>query len=228
VANGDRNWSSYAGDGLAAGLAVLLAQMTVASVTNLPTLYPLAAAASSVMGRHALIESNGRTYLVGLATYFIVSLGLGLLFHASKAAAAMSSLLTTRGRLRPAVSGALYGLAFFLVLLSVRSVFCPWLEDTPLVFSWWMLSGFFGVPLGLFAASTERRQPVELKIIYAGTADPPKGTKSVVPKQGRKPDRPLGPPRPHAKGTRRPPSSKKGRLRLLSNSEPREGDDHRR
>src|SRR4051812_14762236 len=143
--------------------------MTVASATDLPPLYPLAAAASTLLGRSAVLAPHGPTLLLGLFVYAGVSMGLSLTYHLPKTSRLLSSLFTVRGRLRPAVSGILFGLLVWLALLLASKIY-PWFSQTPLLFSFWMLAGFFGLPLGLLAAKTERGQPVELKIVYSSSS----------------------------------------------------------
>src|SRR5262249_12004997 len=99
--------------------------------------------------------------------------------------------------------------------------------DTPLLFSWWMLAGFFGLPLGLLAAKTERGQPVELKIVYSATAmRAPRPSAAPPPKTPPKEQRP--PKRTPPKGQRRrtSPLTNKGRLRLLPQAS-RDGEEPR-
>jgi hypothetical protein len=224
VANGEHKWLSYAGNGMAAGLAVLFAQVAISALARIPPLYPLAAAASTVLGRSARTKPEGTVLLVGLLVYLLMSLLLGLIYHLPKTSTLLSSLLTVRGRLRPAVSGAVYGLAVWLLFIAIVQPIYPWLSETPFITSFWVMIGCFGVPLGLLAKRTEQNRPVELKIIYSSSfLDPPK---SAPPKRAL--SKPKPPPRPSTKGPRRP-STKSGRLKLLTRAtQPEGGDDRQR
>jgi hypothetical protein len=228
VANGEHKWLSYAGDGIAAGLGVLFAQITTSSALRIPPLYPLAAAASTLLGRGALVQPSGLTLLLGMGLYLLSSVALGIVYHLPKTTTLLSACLLTRGKLRPAVSGAVYGIAVWLIIVTIGRPLYPWLADAPLLFSWWMLAVFYGIPLGVLAARTEQKRPVELKIIYSSSlADRPL-PRSTPPKQVAKPMKSRAPGRPGSKGLRRP-SQNAGRLRLLSKSSQREeGDDPQR
>jgi hypothetical protein len=224
VANGEHKWLSYAGDGIAAGLGVLFAQITLASAVRLPPLYPLATAASTLLGHSALVEPTGMTLLLGFVVYLLSSLALGIVYHLPKTTTLLSACFLTRGKLRPAVSGAVYGISIWLLIVAIGRPLYPWLSENPLLFSWWMLAAFYGIPLGILAARTEQKKPVELKIIYSSSlADRPL-SRSTPPKQVAKPVKSRPPGRPRAKGLKRP-SSNGGRLRLLSKSSQREEGD---
>lgn len=192
--NAGRKSAGYALDGIFGGFVFAFVQMLEASVSKQSALFPFEAAASTVLGRKAFLSPSGVTVAVGLAVYLTASIALGFLYHRQREIALLSRILTSSGRLRPSVMGLGFGLVLWaFVSVAVRIVY-PWLAEAGPLYSFWMFAAFFGWPLGVFAARTERRQPVELKIVYSASAEArPEPNRSAprnssVPAEGRRPE----------------------------------------
>lgn len=207
--------AGYALDGIFAGAVFAFAQMLTCSFSGRSPLLPFQLAASGLLGPRALSRENADVLVVGVVVFALVSSAMGLLYH--RYSGVLSDALTRAGRLRPSASGPLFAMTlWFPVTLTARALL-PWLLAAGHVYDAWLYVLCFGLPLGLFAARTERRQPVELKIVYSST--PPSSSRGATTATD-----PRSAPNARAKGApprssrKRSPLEKRPPLRLLVKS----------
>jgi hypothetical protein len=153
--NNKRTLVEGIGFGLIAGVIYLAAEMTDAAARGASPLAPLRWAASVVMGFHALDSYLGTTYLAGLTVHLALSALLGLGYGQIEA-----RLPPYERRLRGVELGigAVYGAGIWFVTVEmIASRLYPWFADLPPLGSLLLMTLFFGAPLGVMFAATERR-----------------------------------------------------------------------
>jgi len=147
------------GEGITAGViaGVIFAGMEIiaAAMMGNPALMPVRMFASVVLGRGAMEAPLGTTLVVGTIAHLVLSAIFGLVYGL---VSARSSEPTRTSFGRQAAVGILFGLAVWFVNFQiVARILFPWFLEAP-QFLQAMLHGlFFGLPLALVYAASERR-----------------------------------------------------------------------
>lgn len=143
------------GFGVIAGVVFGMAEVLGAAFTGASPFDPLRASASLALGPHALVAVDGTTYLVGFMVNLVLSAVFGLFYI--EVDARFPVFAQTRYGQQLGV-GLLFGALVWLLDFGIvaQSLF-PWLRDTRPFVQLLMHALFFGAPLGLMMAATERR-----------------------------------------------------------------------
>jgi hypothetical protein len=147
------------GEGITAGViaGVIFAAVEIVGATMMgnPPLMPIRMFASVVLGRGALEGSIGTPFVVGTIAHLVLSAVFGVLYGLLNARLSGESK-TSFGR--QAGLGILFGLAVWLVNFQVIArVLYPWFLGAPQFLQAMMHALFFGLPLALIYAASERK-----------------------------------------------------------------------
>ncbi|HEY1955861.1 MAG TPA: hypothetical protein VGH28_09610 [Polyangiaceae bacterium] len=144
------------GFGLLAGAIYLAAEMAFSGVAP-----PLRAAASVVLGFHALDSSLGRTFLAGLVVHFVFSGVLGLIY--GECEARLPPEPRRHHGLQIATAMLFAGLVWLVAFELVGNTLYPWLVSMRPVRQLALEALFYGAPLGWMFAAAERRVPLVIR-----------------------------------------------------------------
>lgn len=143
------------GFGLIAGVIFEMMEMFGSAVTSGSPLEPLRMSASIVLGRDALDSHLGTTYLLGFVVHLLLSALFGLIYLEIDAG------LPTDAHERYGVQlglGVVYRMLLWLINVElVAQTLFPWFLTPPPVVQLLLYALFFGAPLGVMFAGTERR-----------------------------------------------------------------------
>lgn len=141
--------------GAMAGVIFGAMEVVGAAVMGNPAAMPIKMFASVVLGRDALVASSAGVLVAGVVIHLALSSVFGAIYGGLYARLGKKTLTSfwAQGGL-----GLLFGVALWAVNFQViaRLVY-PWFLETPQFLQMMMHAMFFGVPLGLFIAATERR-----------------------------------------------------------------------
>lgn len=141
--------------GVLAGIVLLLGELVVAAVARAPAIRPLQMAASVLLGRGAFALESDHAAVPGGAVHLALSALFGLGYSQLMRRA---SIETTRNYGREALFGVAFGVALWVInfQLIARAAF-PWFLDASQPVQAVMHALFFGLPLGLMVAASEKR-----------------------------------------------------------------------
>lgn len=147
------------GEGVAAGLiaGVIFAMLEIVGAVMMgnPALMPIRMFASVVLGMSAMQGPLGTALIVGTIAHLVLSAVFGVIYGLFNARVSETSK-TSFGR--QAGIGILFGLAVWLVNFQIIArVLYPWFLGTPQFLQAMMHGLFFGLPLALIYAASERR-----------------------------------------------------------------------
>jgi hypothetical protein len=147
------------GEGITAGLiaGVIFAMMEIAGAAMMgnPPLMPVRMFASVVLGQGAMEGPLGVPLVVGTIAHLVLSAGFGIVYGLL---AARTSEATKTSFGRQAGLGILFGLVVWLVNFHIIArVLYPWFLGAPQFLQAMMHGLFFGLPLALIYAASERR-----------------------------------------------------------------------
>ncbi len=147
------------GEGITAGLiaGVIFAMMEIvgAAMMGNPALMPVRMFASVVLGKSAMEGALGTALVVGTIAHLILSAVFGIVYGLISA---RLSEATRTGFGRQAGLGILFGLAVWFVNFQfIARVLYPWFLEAPQFLQALMHGLFFGLPLALIYAVSERR-----------------------------------------------------------------------
>jgi hypothetical protein len=147
------------GEGITAGLiaGVIFAMMEIvgAAMMGNPALMPVRMFASVVLGRSAMEGPLGTALVVGTIAHLALSAVFGVAFGLFSARLSEATK-TSFGR--QAGIGILFGLAVWFVNFQIIArVLYPWFLGAPQFLQAMMHGLFFGLPLALIYAASERR-----------------------------------------------------------------------
>jgi hypothetical protein len=147
------------GEGITAGLiaGVIFAMMEIAGAAMMgnPPLMPVRMFASVVLGQGAMQGPLGVPLVVGTIAHLVLSAGFGIVYGLL---AARTSEATKTSFGRQAGLGILFGLVVWLVNFHIIArVLYPWFLGAPQFLQAMMHGLFFGLPLALIYAASERR-----------------------------------------------------------------------
>jgi hypothetical protein len=141
--------------GLIAGFIFAMAEIAGAAVMGDPPLMPVRMFASVVLGQGAMEGPLGGPLVVGTIAHLVLSAVFGIVYGLL---AAKTSEATKTSFGRQAGLGILFGLAVWLVNFHVIArVLYPWFLGAPQFLQAMMHGLFFGLPLALIYAASERR-----------------------------------------------------------------------
>ena len=155
----DRENRRSVGEGIKAGLiaGVIFAMMEIvgAAMMGNPPLMPVRMFASVVLGQGAMEGPLGVPLVVGTIAHLVLSAVFGIVYGLL---AARTSEATKTSFGRQAGLGILFGLVVWLVNFHIIArVLYPWFLGTPQFLQAVMHGLFFGLPLALIYAVSERR-----------------------------------------------------------------------
>jgi hypothetical protein len=147
------------GEGITAGLiaGVIFAMMEIVGAVLMgdPALMPVRMFASVVLGQGAMEGPLGTALLVGTIAHLALSAVFGIIYGLL-AARVSDTTRTSFGR--QAAIGILFGLAVWFVNFQIIArVLYPWFLGAPQFLQAVMHGLFFGLPLALIYAASERR-----------------------------------------------------------------------
>lgn len=147
------------GEGITAGLiaGIIFAMMEIAGAAMMgnPPLMPVRMFASVVLGQGAMQGPLGVPLVVGTIAHLVLSAGFGIVYGLL---AARTSEATKTSFGRQAGLGILFGLVVWLVNFHIIArVLYPWFLGAPQFLQAMMHGLFFGLPLALIYAASERR-----------------------------------------------------------------------
>jgi uncharacterized membrane protein YagU involved in acid resistance len=147
------------GEGVTAGTiaGVIFAMMEIigAATMGTPALMPIRMFASVVLGKGAMEGPLGTALLVGTIAHLLLSAVFGIAYGVVSARLS-GATRTSFGR--QAGIGILFGLAVWFVNFQIIArVLYPWFLGTPQFLQAMMHGLFFGLPLALIYAASERR-----------------------------------------------------------------------
>lgn len=143
--------------GLLTGLLFAIVEMIGAAAMGASALSPWRAFASTVLGQRALEQTPlGGTLIVGVLAHFVLSAIYGLIF--AVAAHRFLSDETRRSFGREAALGLLFGIGLYVANFQIiaRLVY-PWFMNANQGWQFIYHTVFFGLPLALLIAASERR-----------------------------------------------------------------------
>ena len=151
-----RNTMDNVGFGVLAGLIFGAGEVIATAWMGRPAILPLRLFASILLGRQALATTPAGTAVVlGIVTHLILSGIFGLVYGALLGRQP-AERTTSWGN--QAAYGALFGLALWVVNFQIIArVFYPWFLNQPQFLQAVAHAAFFGLPLALFCAASERR-----------------------------------------------------------------------
>ncbi len=144
--------------GLLAGVVFGIAQIAGAALADASPVLPIRMAASVVMGPAALTTSALEAAVAaGVVTHLVLGSLFGLFFGIANMRSG-AHVRTDPGR--QGVYGIFFGILLWLVnfQLIARAAY-PWFLDTPQLLQAVMHALFYGLPLGVTYAATEKRVP---------------------------------------------------------------------
>ena len=142
------------GFGVIAGILFAIASMIVAAAGGQPAAEPLRNAASVVLGSDALVSMSGGTLLTGIVVHVVLSAIFGAVYGLFDGALSRD-LRSSYGW--QAGLGLVFGVALWLVNFQIIArVVYPWFIDQNQLVAAAMHAVFFGLPLGLMIAASER------------------------------------------------------------------------
>lgn len=144
------------GYGLIAGMIFGVMEIVGAAIMGNPPLMPIRMFASVVLGHSALMESSLATAVaIGIVAHLALSGVFGLVYGAINGLLS-SETETSYGR--QTALGLLFGAMLWIINFQLigRALF-PWFLGTPQFLQMLMHAMFFGLPLALLYAATERR-----------------------------------------------------------------------
>ncbi len=147
------------GEGVAAGLiaGVIFAMMEIvgAAMMGNPALMPIRMFASVVLGKSAMEGALGTALVVGTIAHLVLSAVFGVVYGLFSARLSEATK-TSFGR--QAGIGILFGLVVWFVNFQIIArVLYPWFLGAPQFLQALMHGLFFGLPLALIYAASERR-----------------------------------------------------------------------
>lgn len=147
------------GEGITAGLiaGIIFAMMEIAGAAMMgnPPLMPVRMFASVVLGQGAMQGPLGVPLVVGTIAHLVLSAVFGIVYGLL---AARTSEATKTSFGRQAGLGILFGLVVWLVNFHIIArVLYPWFLGAPQFLQAMMHGLFFGLPLALIYAASERR-----------------------------------------------------------------------
>jgi uncharacterized membrane protein YagU involved in acid resistance len=147
------------GEGITAGLiaGIIFAMMEIAGAAMMgnPPLMPVRMFASVVLGQGAMQGPLGVPLVVGTIAHLVLSAIFGIVYGLL---AARTSEATKTSFGRQAGLGILFGLVVWLVNFHIIArVLYPWFLGAPQFLQAMMHGLFFGLPLALIYAASERR-----------------------------------------------------------------------
>jgi hypothetical protein len=142
--------------GLAVGLFFAFLEMIGAAAMGDSPLAPWRAFASVVLGRQALTATPlGTALIVGIIAHFALSAVYGVAYALLSGALPKS---TSRSFGQQAVVGLVFGVALYVLNFHVIApALYPWFQKANQTWQFVLHTIFFGLPLGLAMASSERR-----------------------------------------------------------------------
>jgi uncharacterized membrane protein YagU involved in acid resistance len=141
--------------GLIAGVIFAVVEIVGAAMMGNPALMPVRMFASVVLGQGAMEGPLGVPLVVGTIAHLALSAVFGVIYGLLSARASEATK-TSFGR--QAGLGILFGLAVWLVNFHIIArVLYPWFLGTPQFLQAMMHGLFFGLPLALVYAASERR-----------------------------------------------------------------------
>jgi hypothetical protein len=146
------------GFGIIAGLFFALMEILGAAMMGNPPLMPLRMFASVVLGSHALdpaLTSLGGAFAAGIVVHLVLSALFGLVY--GLASSRLRSERQTSWGVQ-AAAGFGFGAAVWLLNCQIiaRALY-PWFLEAPQLLQLVMHALFFGLPLGLLYAASERK-----------------------------------------------------------------------
>ena len=142
------------GFGVIGGIIMALAMMIGAAAAGEPAVQPLRLVASVVMGSDALVATGGGVLLTGLLAHLVLSAIFGAVYGLFDSALSRD-LRSSYGW--QAGLGLVFGVALWLVNYQIIArIIYPWFIDQNQLFHVAMHAVFFGLPLGLMIAASER------------------------------------------------------------------------
>lgn len=144
------------GLGIIAGVIFAIVEIAGAAMMGNPPLMPLRMFASVVLGQAALATvSLGVAVLVGTIAHLVLSALFGLIYVALNRRLSPAAQ-ASRGS--QSLMGLVFGAAVWLVNFQIIArILYPWFLGTPQFLQFMMHALFFGLPLGLLYARSERR-----------------------------------------------------------------------
>lgn len=144
------------GFGLIAGMIFGVMEVVGAAMMGNPPLMPVRMFASTVLGEQALMQTSAAIAIpVGLIAHFLLSAIFGAIYGVVNA---RLSTATETSYARQAGIGLLFGVGLWLVNFQIIArVLYPWFLTTPQFLQMAMHAMFFGLPLALMYAASERR-----------------------------------------------------------------------
>lgn len=144
------------GLGIVAGVIFGIMEMAAAALMGMPALMPIRMFASTALGKDAMeVTPLGTVVIVGVIAHLALSAAFGLVYGLINAG------FSTETQTRPgpqAGLGILYGIGLWFVNFHIIArAFYPWFLDAPQVLQLALHAVFFGLPLGLLYAASERR-----------------------------------------------------------------------
>lgn len=144
-----------AGYGLVAGMIFGVMEVIGAALMGNPALMPVKMFASVVVGKDAMMATRAGILLLGVVAHLALSAVFGVVYAGIDAAIARKKITSYGAQ---ASLGLAYGVALWFVNFHIIARFAyPWFLEAPQFLQAMMHVLFFGLPLGLFIAATERR-----------------------------------------------------------------------
>lgn len=156
------------GYGLIAGVIFALMEVIASTIMGNPAITPFRLFASVLVGSEALTEMEaGNALLLGSVVHLVLSAAFGLVYGL------IGASLTRRAQVwfgAQAGLGIAFGLALWLInfQLIARAAY-PWFLETPQLMQALIHALFYGLPLGLMYAASERRAPASQTAAYAAS-----------------------------------------------------------
>lgn len=141
--------------GLIAGVIFAIMEMVAAAMMGDPALMPVRMFASVVLGKGAMEGPLGTALVVGTIAHLVLSAAFGIPYGLFSGRMS-DPTRTSFGR--QAGLGILFGLAVWFVNFQIIArVLYPWFLEAPQFLQAMMHALFFGLPLALIYAASERR-----------------------------------------------------------------------
>lgn len=143
------------GYGVVAGVIFGAMEMVGAALMGDPMVMPLKMFASVVAGKDALMAGGAGILLLGVIVHLALSAIFGVVYAGLDAGFARNKVRSYGAQ---SAFGIAFGFALWLVNFQIIARLAyPWFLGSPQLLQAMMHAFFFGLPLGLFIAATERR-----------------------------------------------------------------------